>query len=63
MIFAPVPMLTSRSIVAPRTSPARRPIVTQGDITAPAADLHQAVDHDLAVDDVDTGVDEDRVAD
>ena len=33
--LAPVPMLTSRSIVAPWTSPARRPIVTNGAITAP----------------------------
>ena len=61
--FAPVPMLTLRSIVAPRTSPARRPIVTNGAIIAPACDLDEAVDHDLPVDDVDAGLDHDRVAD
>ena len=35
--FAPVPMLTLRSIVAPRTFPARSPIVTHGAIVTPSA--------------------------
>ena len=57
--LAPVPMLTSRSIVAPRTSPARRPIVTNGRDHRARVDLDQPVDHDLAVDQVDARVDED----
>jgi hypothetical protein len=36
MTFAPVPMDTSRSILAPCTTPARRPIVTHGAMTVPA---------------------------
>ena len=48
--LAPVPTLTSRSMTAPCTSPARSPIVTQGKSTAP--DLHEAVGHDLSVHDV-----------
>ena len=56
-------MLTSRSIVAPRTSPARRPIVTNGAIIAPEwISTIPSID-DLAVDHVDAGMDDHRVAD
>ena len=56
-------MLTSRSIVAPCAMPARSPIVTNGAIVTPRLDLHEAVDDDLAVEDVEPRRDDDRVAD
>ena len=56
-------MLAPLSIVAPRTSPARSPIVTHGKIIGSRVDLHQAVGHHLAVHDVDPGVNHHRVAD
>ncbi len=54
--FAPVPMLTCGRTVGPVTSPARSPMVTNGEITTPAADLDEPVGHDAAVDDVHPGL-------
>ena len=56
-------MLTPAPIVAPRTSPARKPIVTNGAIVVSGSDLHQAVDDDLAVDHVHPSGRDHRVAD